>query len=571
MPAMEFQTSADEEVGRSHSNGERGGWITFPFIAATLMGLMLAGNGWMTNLIVYLIEEFKVKSIDAAQITNILNGSVCILPIIAAILADSFFGNFPVVAISSFFSLLGVVLLTSTASVNSLRPHCATGSSFCQAPSRVQFAVLYAAIALATIGQGAMRFTLATLGANQFDKPQHQGVYFNWFFCIFFASGILSSSIIVYVEDSISWGLGFGICAASNFVGLVIFLLGNRFYKHDKPQGSPYTGLARVIVAAIQKRNIPLSSISEDYYHEKDERSKTMGATPPQSLRFLNRAALKTDEDIKSDGSIVKSWRLCTVEEVENLKALLRIFPLWSSTLFLSTPLAILLSMTVLQALAMDRRLGSNFKIPAGSTVVVALISNCFFLSIFDKIFLPTWRKLARRSLTPLQRIGIGHVLNVLSLAIAALVESRRLKIANAKHIQAQPGAIVPMPVLWLFPQFVVSGLADVFYFPGQVTLYYQEFPVSLRSTATAMISLILAIAYYVSTALVDLIRNVTGWLPNNINEGRLDKVYWTLCMIGSLNFGYYLVCSWLYRYRNIEEEMARSVNEDNEETKQEG
>ncbi|GLU11749.1 hypothetical protein SLE2022_284730 [Rubroshorea leprosula] len=85
------------------------------------------------------------------------------------------------------------------------------------------------------------------------------------------------------------------------------------------------------------------------------------------------------------------------------------------------------------------------------------------------------------------------------------------------------------------------------------------------------MISLIVAIAYYGSTALVDLIRNVTGWLPDTINEGRLDKVYWTLCVIGSLNFGYYLVCSWLYRYINIEEEMARSVNEDNEETRQEG
>ncbi|GLT43301.1 hypothetical protein SLA2020_172620 [Shorea laevis] len=72
----------------SRSSGKRGGWITFPFIAANLMGLMLAGWGWLTNLIVYMIEEFNVKSIDATQITNIVTGGINLLPIISAILAD---------------------------------------------------------------------------------------------------------------------------------------------------------------------------------------------------------------------------------------------------------------------------------------------------------------------------------------------------------------------------------------------------------------------------------------------------------------------------------------------------
>ncbi|GLU02453.1 hypothetical protein SLE2022_197030 [Rubroshorea leprosula] len=491
MPAMEFQTSA-EEAGRLNSNGKRGGWITFPFIAATQMGLMLAVGGWMTNLIVYLIEEFNVKSIDATQINNILNGCINLLPIIGAILADSFLGSFSVVAISSFLSLLGVVLLTLTALINSLRPPpCEIGSSFCQGPSRVQFTVLYAAIALASIGNGAMRFTLVTMGANQFDKPQYHGVFFHWLFFILFASGVISSIGIVYVEDSVSWGLGFGLCAAANFVGSAIFLSGNRFYKHDKPQGSPFTGLACVIVAAIRKRNITLPSKTEDYYHGKDEMKKTTAVTPPQSSSFLNRASLITEGDIQSDGSIAKPWKLCTIQEVENLKTLVRIFPPWSSTIFLSTPIAILLSMTVLEALSMDCHLGSYFKIPAGSVLVVASISDCIFLAIFDQFLVPTWKKLTRRPLTALQRIGIGHVLNVLSMVISALVESRRLKIVRAK-LQAQPGAIVPMLVLWPFPQLVINGIADAFHFPGQVTLYYQEFPVSLRSTGTAMISVVM-------------------------------------------------------------------------------
>ncbi|XP_022731180.1 protein NRT1/ PTR FAMILY 2.7-like isoform X2 [Durio zibethinus] len=525
---MNGSVAGDYEAQLSSSGGKRGGWFTFVFVSATLTGLIIAGWGWLTNLIVYLIEEFNVKSIDATQIANVINGSINIIPIIGAVLADSFLGSFHVVSISSAFSLLGMIVLTLTATFSSLRPqHCETGSSLCHGPSKLQLAVLYTGITLASVGLGVVRFTLATLGANQFDNPKDKGIFFNWFFFFFYAGCVISSLVIVYVQDSISWGLGFGICAAANFIGLAIFFVGNRFYRHDKPQGSPYTSLARVVVAAVRKRNILLSSDSKDYCHENDGTIKTAAATPKRSFRFLNRAALKTEGDIHSDGSIAEPWRICSVQQVEDLKTLIRIFPIWASTVFLAVPIAIQTNMTVLQALAMDRHLGPNFKIPAGSIVVVVLITTAVFIALLDRFLFPNWPKLTGQSLTPKQRIGIGHVFNILSMAISALVESKRLKIAHDHHLQDQHGAIVPMLSLWL--------------------------------TATSMISIVIGIAFYVSTALVDLIRNVTGWLPDDINDGRLDNVYWTFVVLGSLNFGYYLVCAKFYKYQNIELEVEGS------------
>ncbi|GMI92084.1 nitrate excretion transporter1, NRT1/ PTR family 2.7 [Hibiscus trionum] len=262
-------TNGDRESQQVLSSGrKRGGWVTFFFVSATLSGLMIAGWGWLTNLIVYLIQEFNVKSIDATQVANVVSGSINLVPIIGAVLADSFLGSFHVVSISSLFSLLGIIVLTLTATLSYLRPHCGTGSSLCHGPSKLHLAVLYLGITLASIGLGVVRFTLATLGANQFDNPTDQGSFFNWFFFTFYVACVISSIGIVYVEDSISWGVGFGICAAFNFLGLLIFLLGNRFYRHDKPQGSPYTSLARVVVAAIRKRKVMVSSESKDYYGE---------------------------------------------------------------------------------------------------------------------------------------------------------------------------------------------------------------------------------------------------------------------------------------------------------------
>ncbi|XVF47090.1 hypothetical protein PTKIN_Ptkin03bG0081300 [Pterospermum kingtungense] len=520
-------------------------------------GLSLAGGGCGANLIVYLIQVFNFKSIDAAQVSNIVNGGSSLFPIVGAIVADSFLGCFSAVSVFFSISLLGTGFLALTAIVNSLRPHpCDVGASFCKAPSKVQFLVLYSGIALASMGQGGCRLILATMGANQFNKPQQQGVLFNWYFFTQYTATVIGATAIVYIEDNVSWGLGFGLSVAANFIGLAILLLGNWFYLNEKPQGSPFMNIARVLVAAFKKRNLPLSAMADDYYNGHHQQTNVEAAAPKKSFRFLNRASLKAEGDIGADGSIAKPWSLCTVQHVEDLKILIRIFPLWSSSIFLSTPIAIQGSLTVLQALSSDRHIGKHFKMPAGSMMVILLISTSIFLTLIDRVFIPMWQKLTRKSPSPLQKLGLGHVLNVLGMAVSALVESKRLKIANAHH-QSQQTSMVPMSVLWLFPQLVLVGIGEAFHLPGQVSLYYQEFPASLRNTATAMIPLVVGIAYYLSTAIIDFLRRMSSWLPDNINNGRLDLVYWTVTAVGALNFGYYLASSKLYKYQNVEKEVA--------------
>lgn len=80
--------------------------FSYSNIAGAMAGLTLAGGGWVSNLIVYLIQVFNLKSIDAAQVSNIVNGGSSLFPIVAAIMADSFLGCFSVVSIFSCISLL---------------------------------------------------------------------------------------------------------------------------------------------------------------------------------------------------------------------------------------------------------------------------------------------------------------------------------------------------------------------------------------------------------------------------------------------------------------------------------
>ncbi|KAG7627458.1 Protein NRT1/ PTR FAMILY 2.1 [Arabidopsis thaliana] len=527
---------------------KRGGCITFPFMIATLLGISVTSYGWVLNLIVFLIEEYNIKSIAAAQISNIVNGCLSMLPVVTAILADSFFGNISVISASAFISLLGIFLLTLISSFENLRPRpCETGSILCQSPSKLHLGVLYAALALVTAGTSGTRVALASAGANQYDKPRDKGSFFNWYFLTVNTGAIISATAIVYTQENASWRLGFGLCAAANLISFIVFISGKRFYKHDKPMGSPFTSLIRVLVAAILKIKVVTSSKEEDYHREVEKESKTCIGMPSKSFRFLNRAALKSEKDLnQEDGLCHNPWRLCSVEEVEDFKSVLRVLPLWLAILFVGTSIGVQASMTVLQALVTDRGLDSKFKVPAGSLQVIVLISSCVFLVLNNWTIYPIYQKITHKQLTPLQQVGIGQVFNILSMAISAIVEAKRLKTVENEH---------PMSVLWLLPPLVIVGIGDAFHYMANVAVFYGEFPESMRNTATSVTSVAFGISFYLSTALINLIQRTTAWLPDDINHGRVDNVYWVLVIGGVLNLGYFFVCSWYFTYRKIQDD----------------
>ncbi|KAL2239790.1 UNVERIFIED_CONTAM: Protein NRT1/ PTR FAMILY 2.6 [Sesamum indicum] len=249
-----------------------------------------------------------------------------------------------------------------------------------------------------------------------------------------------------------------------------------------------------------------------------EEKHSRLKETSCRTARFQNRG------------------KLCTVQQVEDLKTLIRILPLWSSSILVSTPIGIQGSLTVLQALTTHRHLSHRFQIPAGSMIVFTLISTAISLTLFDHFLWPMWNRVAGKNPTSLQQIGIGHAFNIASMAVSAIVESKRWAAATAHHLQGGP-----MSVLWLVPQLVIVGIGEAFHFAGQVALYYQEFPTCLKSMATAMVAMQIGVAYYLSTAVVDFVRRVTEWLPDDIDDGRVDNVHWLLVVIGVLNFGYYL------------------------------
>ena len=185
-----------------------------------------------------------------------------------------------------------LVVFTLTASLRGLRPApCQPAAGPCEPASAGQMAALYAGVFLMCVSAAGSRFNQATMGADQFDSAADRDVLFNWYFVFFYASSAVGSTAIVYVQDNVSWALGYALSGAASLAGLA----GTPYYRRPGARGSPFTGLARVAVAAARKWKVKLATSEElRFYHGRrssatDRDGDVSGATslaaPSNSFR----------------------------------------------------------------------------------------------------------------------------------------------------------------------------------------------------------------------------------------------------------------------------------------------
>ncbi|KAL8094686.1 hypothetical protein AgCh_036272 [Apium graveolens] len=81
--------------------------------------------------------------------------------------------------------------------------------------------------------------------------------------------------------------------------------------------------IAQGLVAAYKKRKVKLpedSASHEVYYDPSPVGTSTLSKLAlTNDLRFLNKAAIIMDGDVKADGSKANAWTLCSVQRIEKL------------------------------------------------------------------------------------------------------------------------------------------------------------------------------------------------------------------------------------------------------------
>ncbi|GAU32836.1 hypothetical protein TSUD_209040 [Trifolium subterraneum] len=349
----------------------------------------------------------------------------------------------------------------------------------------------------------------------------------------------------------------------SAFALLLIGAAG-KLYVKVKPSGSPITSIVQVLVASVKKKGLklpaqhPMLSLF-DYVPPKCVNSKL---SYTYQFRALDKAAMLTPQDkINQDGSPADPWSLCSIQQVEELKCLIRVLPIWFSAILYHLVIVQQHTLLVFQALQSNRRVGNtNFKIPAASYTVFLMLSMTLWLPIYDRLVVPFLQKFTGKDggITILQRIGVGMFLALLSILVSAIVEIHRRHLALTSPIGMQPrkGAISSMSGFWLVPQLTLAGLAETFTAVGQIEFYYKQFPENMKSIGGSLFYCGMAGSSYLSAFLVSVVHRTTSdsatgnWLPEDLNKGRLEYFYFMIAGIEVLNFVYFLICSKWYKYR---------------------
>ncbi|XAR68851.1 Peptide-transporting ATPase [Bertholletia excelsa] len=536
-----------------------GNWKACPFILGNECCERLAYYGMSTNLVNYLQQRLNQGNVTAANNVTNWSGTCYITPLIGAFLADAYLGRYWTIAAFSAIYVFGMVLLTLSASVKGLKPSCDGG--VCH-PTTSQSVVCFVALYAIALGTGGIKPCVSSFGADQFDEndeteKKKKSSFFNWFYFSINVGALIASSVLVYIQMHVGWDWGFGIPAAAMAIAIVFFFLGSRLYRLQKPGGSPLTRILQVVVASIRKSSVKVPDDKSLLYETADEECSIKGSRKLEhtdKMRFFDKASVETEADLAK--GLANPWRLCTVTQVEELKSIIRLLPVWATGIVFSTVYSQMSTMFVLQGNTMDQHIGPHFKIPSASLSLFDTLSVLFWAPLYDRVIILFARKFTghERGFTQLQRMGIGLVISIIAMVVAGVLEVVRLDYVRKKNYYDLE--VIPVSIFWQVPQYFLVGCAEVFTFIGQIEFFYDQAPDAMRSLCSALSLTTNALGNYLSTLLVTIVAKVTtrngklGWIPDNLNRGHLDYFYWLLAILSSINLCVYLLISKWYTYK---------------------
>lgn len=423
-------------------------------------------------------------------------------------------------------------------------------------PSQLQIIFFFFSLYLVALAQGGHKPCVQAFGADQFDgqHPEEckaKSSFFNWWYFGMCSGTMVTLAILTYIQDNLSWGLGFGIPCIVMAFGLIIFLLGTWTYRFrtNGDDTNAFVRISQVFVRAARNWRTTSSQLTGE--------EESQGLLPYQGseqFKFLNKALL-THGGLKEDGKV------SSISEVEEAKAVLRLFPIWATCLVYAIVFSQSSTFFTKQGVTLDRSIGSTFKIPPASLQSFISLSIVLFMPIYDWILVPIARAITGKpsGITMLQRIGTGVFLSFLTMVIAALVEMKRLETAREYGLIDKPKATIPMSIMWLMPQYVLFGIHEAFTMVGLQEFFYDQVPSELKSIGLALYLSIFGIGSILSSLLITVIENTTArggeqsWFSDNLNKAHLDYFYWLLAGLSAVAFAAYLYFarSYIYNRKN--------------------